>query len=70
MENFRAGNKVIYTGTSDAQVNWGGNTDPRGLLIEGDLYYVEKVEVHSMHTKLYLRGVPGKFNSVCFDIVS
>lgn len=60
--------KVIYKGTSDEQVRWGGNDDPRGLLQEGREYEVEEREVHSWHTKLRLKGYPGKvFNSVCFD---
>lgn len=68
MENFKKGDRVIYTGTSDEQVHWGaGNDDPRKVLIEGDIYQVEKVEVHSWHTKISLRGVQGKFNSVSFN---
>jgi hypothetical protein len=39
------------------------------MLIVGDTYYVEHVEVHSQHTKIELRGVKGKFNSVCFDVL-
>lgn len=69
MENFRVGNTVKYIGCSQDQINWGNNDDPRGILIEGDKYYLEKVEVHSMHTKLTLRGVSGRFNSVCFEKV-
>ena len=69
MENFRAGNLAKYIGCSQNQINWGSNDDPRGILIEGDLYYVEKVEIHSQHTKLTLRGVSGRFNSVCFERV-
>jgi hypothetical protein len=42
-------------------------TDPTGILIVDDKYYVEKVEVRSQHTKLTLRGVSGRFNSVCFE---
>lgn len=66
MENFRYGDHVIYIGCSQEQINWGGNDDPRKTLIEGAVYFVEKQEVHSQHTKLHLRGVYGKFNSVCF----
>lgn len=66
MENFKKGDRVIYTGTSDEQVRWGGNDDPRSCLIEGDIYQIEKVEVHSWHTKLTLRNIPGRFNSVTF----
>jgi hypothetical protein len=69
MENFRAGNYVKFTGCTKEQVQWGNNTDPKGILIVGDKYYVEHVEVHSQHTKLTLRGVLGKFNSVCFEKV-
>lgn len=67
METLRKGDRVIYIGCSDEQVSWGaGNDDPRKTLIEGATYYVEKVEVHTWHTKLHLRGVYGKFNSVAF----
>jgi hypothetical protein len=67
MENFRAGNYVKFIGCTKEQVQWGNNTDPKGILIVGDVYYVEHVDVHSQHTKLTLRGVSGKFNSVCFE---
>lgn len=67
--NFKIGDYVVYTGTTDSQVNWGANTDPRGILMENQKYYVEKVEIHSQHTKLTLRGISGRFNSVCFDKV-
>lgn len=58
--------RVIYVGASDEQVRWGDNDDPRDLLIEGKEYEVEEKEVHSWHTKLYLVGIEGRFNSVCF----
>lgn len=65
---FRAGDYVSYLGCNPEQVNWGNNDDPNGILIQGDVYYVEHVEVHSQHTKVELRGVLGKkFNSVCFE---
>jgi hypothetical protein len=69
VENFKKGNTVKYIGCIDEQVRWGNNDDPRGILIEGNKYYVEKVEVHSQHTKLQLRGVRGRFNSVSFEKV-
>lgn len=59
--------RLTYLGAIDAQVNWGSNTDPRGLLVEGMEYEVEKVEVHSWHTKVYLKGIDGKFNSSHFS---
>ena len=67
MENFRAGETVRFIGCSKEQIAWGNNTDRTGILIVGDKYYVEKVEVHSQHTKFTLRGVTGRFNSVCFE---
>ncbi len=69
MENFKVGDIVKYIGCNQDQINWGSNDDPKGILIEGDKYYVEKVEVHSWHTKLHLRGIYGIFNSVCFEKV-
>jgi hypothetical protein len=69
MENFKVGDQVKYLGSTENQVRWGSNDNPKGLLFEGDVYYVERVEIHSQHTKLYLRGVRGKFNSVCFEKV-
>ena len=69
MENFRAGTNVRFIGCSKEQIQWGNNSDPTGILIVGDKYYVEHVEVHSYHTKLTLRGVYGRFNSVCFEKV-
>ena len=69
MENFRAGNNVKFIGCSKEQIAWGNNDDPTGILIVGDKYYVEKVEIRSQHTKLTLRGICGRFNSVCFEKV-
>lgn len=67
MENFRAGETVRFIGCSKEQIAWGNNDDPNPHLFVGDKYYVEHVEVHSYHTKLTLRGVAGRFNSVCFQ---
>jgi len=70
MENFKAGDEVRYLGSTGEQVRWGSNDNPKGVLFEGNVYYVERVEIHSWHTKLYLRGIRGgKFNSVCFEKV-
>lgn len=59
--------KVTYTGATDEQVNWGSCTDPRGILTVGAQYEVERYDVHGWHTKVQLAGVPGWFNSVCFE---
>jgi hypothetical protein len=66
MESFRAGDYVRFLGCSKEQIADGKNDDPNPLLFIGDKYYVEKVEIRSEHTRLTLRGVSGKFNSVCF----
>jgi hypothetical protein len=68
MDRIKAGDTVKFLGCSKEQVQWGNNTDPTGILIVGDKYYVEHVHVHSQHTKIELRGVKGKFNSVCFEV--
>lgn len=67
MEDFRSGDNVKYLGCTEEQVQWGVNDNPNGVLIVGDKYYVERVENHTWHTKLHLRGIYGKFNSVCFE---
>jgi hypothetical protein len=67
VEKFKKGDKVVYVGSSDEQVRWGGNDDPRELLIQGNVYQIEKVEDHSWHTKLHLRGIYGRFNSISFE---
>jgi hypothetical protein len=66
---LRSGITVKYIGCSQEQINWGSNDDPRNILFVGDKYYVEHVEHHAYHTKIELRGIKGKFNSVCFELV-
>ena len=66
---IRAGKTVKFLGCSKEQIAWGNNDDPNPSLFVNNLYYVEHVEVHSNHTKIELRGVKGKFNSVCFQKV-
>lgn len=59
--------KLTYTGASGDQVKFGGGRDPRGLLVEGQEYEVESVEVHSWHTEIKLVGFDGYFNSVLLE---
>lgn len=66
---MKIGDNVMFIGASKEQISWGGNNDPNEFLKEGDLAVIESVEVHSWHTKLYLKGIPGKFNSVSFKVV-
>lgn len=64
-------NDVVYREdrVSKESINWGSHTDPRGTLIDGTRYTVDRREVHSWHTKVYLCGVKGSFNSVWFEEV-
>jgi len=66
MKKIIEGDIVVFIGCLKEQINWGNNDDPNGILIKNNTYIVEKIEVHSYHTKLTLKGVNGKFNSVCF----
>ena len=63
------GTKVVYLGGADnSSINWGSHDDPRGVLLEGHTYTVDRTEVHTWHTKVYLQEFPNKhFNSVWFD---
>ena len=65
---MQAGDTVKFLGCSSEQISWGNNDDPNSILFVGDYYYIEHVHVHSQHTKIELRGVKGKFNSVCFEV--
>ena len=67
---FQAGDTVIYRGQTDDQRNWGSNDDAELVLVRGQHYTVEKVEVHSWHTKISVFGAQGRFNSVCFALSS
>jgi hypothetical protein len=64
---------VRYTGHPEPlQVQWGGNSNPQdALLVPGEVYELDRVEVHSWHTKLFLVGIDcGRgFNSVNFEAV-
>jgi hypothetical protein len=59
---------VEYIGCSIEQIKWGNNEDPRSFLIVGKEYIIEKVFVHSQHTKIKLYNKMGLFNSLCFKL--
>ena len=67
MNYFKENDRVVYVGCSQEQINWGSNDDPRKILIQGDVYIIERIEVKSQHTKLTLKEISGRFNSVCFE---
>jgi hypothetical protein len=70
VENFEVGDKVVFTGSTDEQVAWGNNDDPRLFLIPNTVRYIIKdVDIHSQHTKLTLEHINGRFNSVSFKKV-
>jgi hypothetical protein len=50
-------------------ITWGGNDDPGRFLTIGKSYRVLDVEIHSSHTKVFLEGIEGKFNSVSFRLL-
>ena len=61
--------KFIEEKVSKDQINWGGHSDPSGVLEVGKEYELDRAEVHSQHTKIFLKEFPGKsWNSVWFDI--
>ena len=63
------GRKVRYIGAFDAQVSWGDNADPRGVLEVGNVYEVKATYLYSEHTKLELVGFEEKyFNSASFRL--
>lgn len=66
-QDIREGDFVKFVGCTKEQIAWGSNTDPQDLLVYGGVYYVQELIVKSSHSKLVLRGVEGKFNSVCFE---
>ncbi len=67
--NIKVGEQVKFIGCTKEQILWGNNHDPNSSLRLNDFYYVERIEVHSQHTKLELKGIEGKYNSVCFEKV-
>ena len=64
------GDKVILVNSDKDVAAWGGNKIPseHGLVI-GCTYIVEAEEVHTWHTKLWIGGHIGPFNSAHFEEV-
>lgn len=51
----------------DTTQNYWGITDDNESLTFRAIYHIERLEVHSYHTRVFLREFPGKcFNSVRF----
>jgi hypothetical protein len=67
---MKKGQKVRFIGVEcKEQIQWGGNTNPEGLLKTSDIYIVENYEIHSWHTKLFLKDIKGQFNPLWFEEV-
>lgn len=61
--------KFIADWVTQDQINWGSHCDPRGVLDLDREYEIDYAEVHSQHTKIFLKFFPRmSFNSVWFDI--
>ncbi len=63
-----SGTIVLYHGTFDEQVRFGGSDDPRPLCKKRVRYTVDHTEIHSWHTKVYLREVKGAFPAGAFHL--
>jgi hypothetical protein len=60
---------VRYLGATDAQVIWGDNRDPRGVLDpEVDYTVLETIET-GIVPQYVLEGEEGVWNSACFVVV-
>ena len=68
-ELYKKNTLLKYIGTTDIQVNWGQNDDPRLVLQEGKIYEIEEIDIHRSHTKIMLVGINGRFNSASFEVV-
>lgn len=61
--------RYVAKKVSQAQIDWGNHVDPTGILETEKEYELDRVAVHSQHTKVFLKDFPGKsFNSVWFDV--
>ena len=62
--------KYIEDNVSNASIKWGTHEDPRGILKDGEIYNIHRTEVHSWHTKVFLKEYEDKpLNSVWFEDV-
>ena len=68
MEKIRVGSNVKYLGYTKEQVAWGGNDTPYMLILDR-IYEIVDVDVHRQHTKVQLKGIIGRFNSVHFEVI-
>jgi hypothetical protein len=68
MERINVGDNVRYLGCTKEQIAWGNNDNPYMLILDR-IYEIADVDVHRQHTKVQLKGIIGKFNSVHFQVI-
>jgi hypothetical protein len=67
-EKLRKGSRLRFI--EKYPIAWGCPLENAKLLKLGNCYIVERIEVHSWHTKVFLKNYPGKdFNSAWFKVV-
>lgn len=71
IRNTKPGDKVVCVEQMGYLYFWGADRgNAKECLVVGKQYTVEKVEIHSWHTNVFLEGYPGiPFNSVQFKNV-
>lgn len=67
MIDLQKGSKVKYIGCSQSQIDFGGHDDPRYILQIGGIFTIEDMRVYNWFTRIKLKGIWGRFNSVCFE---
>lgn len=50
----------------EAAIKWNGSDDPSKLLMDGSMYKIYSISLHSWSCTIQLEGVQGKFASVFF----
>jgi uncharacterized protein affecting Mg2+/Co2+ transport len=65
---MKVGDNVRFLGWTKEQVAWGNNDTPYMLILDR-VYTITDVDVHHQHTKVQIKGVVGRFNSVHFQVV-
>ena len=67
--DLKVGNTVRYVGKPDSEVEWGYHQfdDPEELLLLGNTYLVETIEIVSSYPRISLIGVKGHFHISFFE---
>ena len=61
--------KVKFTGQKLEQMLWGNHDNANEVLEVGKVYEEGGRCIHNSYTSIYLKGIEGAFNSVCFEEV-